>query len=148
MLCDRCRKSEANVHVIRIVNGVRYEQNLCAECAAEESRQEERAAQQAASFGFEQILGFLRHIGLVGVVMAPGAGAAAVSAGRRMPVPDLEDLGLSLPSCTGEDAANGCASVEALKAELNSAVANENFEKAAELRDTIFRMENESAGQS
>lgn len=35
MLCDACRKNEANVHITRIVNGVKQEMNLCEKCAKE-----------------------------------------------------------------------------------------------------------------
>lgn len=134
MLCDRCRKNEANVHVTKIVNGVRYEQNLCMHCAAEQSRQEEMAA--SGSFGIEQLFNLFRHIGMIGVVMAPGSAPQ----GRMMGAPDIESLGLTLPSGEKADSAPA-VSIEALKAELNSAVANEKFERAAEIRDEIYMLE-------
>ncbi|MDR1704701.1 MAG: excinuclease ABC subunit B, partial [Clostridiales bacterium] len=34
MICDRCKKNPATVHVESIMNGVRTEHNLCFECAA------------------------------------------------------------------------------------------------------------------
>ena len=154
MLCDRCRKNEASVRVIRIVNGARYEQSLCADCAAEETNRAEAPQQQAApaasgGFGLDQLFNFLRHIGLIGVVMAPPQMMMQHRMMQHMQIPDLEDLGLTLPACGEEGAAHGAGSIEALKAELTSAVLHENFERAAELRDTIYRMEHkESAGQS
>lgn len=33
MLCDRCKKNDATVHVVKIVNGVKQELRLCEECA-------------------------------------------------------------------------------------------------------------------
>lgn len=33
MMCDNCKRNEANIHVSKTVNGVKYEQNLCMECA-------------------------------------------------------------------------------------------------------------------
>ena len=35
MICDRCHKNEANVHITKIVNGVKQELNLCDKCAKE-----------------------------------------------------------------------------------------------------------------
>lgn len=134
MLCDKCRQNEANVHVTRIVNGVKYEQNLCSHCAKAEAAHEHLGG--GSGSGLEQLVSFLRGLGMIGVVMAPGAMRGYQSA----PV-TIEDLGLTLPSCTGEDGAPQGASLEALKAELTAAVANEKYERAAELRDAIFQME-------
>ncbi len=36
MLCDRCHKNEATVHIVQIVNGNKKEENLCQHCAAQE----------------------------------------------------------------------------------------------------------------
>lgn len=33
MLCDKCKKNNATVHITRIINGVMEEQHLCAQCA-------------------------------------------------------------------------------------------------------------------
>lgn len=33
MLCDRCGKNEANVHIESTVDGIKKEENLCAQCA-------------------------------------------------------------------------------------------------------------------
>ena len=35
MLCDRCKKNEAQVYYTEIINGEKTEQHLCEECAAE-----------------------------------------------------------------------------------------------------------------
>lgn len=36
MLCDRCHKREATMHYVQVVNGLRKEEHLCPECAAEQ----------------------------------------------------------------------------------------------------------------
>ncbi len=33
MLCDKCKKNNATVHITRIVNGVMQEEHLCSQCA-------------------------------------------------------------------------------------------------------------------
>ena len=35
MLCEKCKKNEANFHITRIINGVKEEQHLCEICAKE-----------------------------------------------------------------------------------------------------------------
>lgn len=36
MLCDRCNKNPATIHIVKIVNGVKQEMNLCESCARTE----------------------------------------------------------------------------------------------------------------
>lgn len=137
MLCDKCRQNEANVHVTRIINGVKYEQNLCSHCAHEQESDHYSYSGGYGMSGLEQLINFFRGLGMVGVVMAPGQAAA-----NRMGVPqNLEDLGLSLPSGSAENPETQSTSIESLRAELSSAVANEKYERAAELRDEIFQLE-------
>ena len=35
MLCERCRQREANIKYTEVINGVKTEHNLCAQCAKE-----------------------------------------------------------------------------------------------------------------
>ena len=35
MLCEKCNKRQATTHIKSVVNGIKHEYNLCAECAAE-----------------------------------------------------------------------------------------------------------------
>lgn len=128
MLCDKCKKNEANVHVTQIVNGIKYEQNLCAQCAA---RQASSLTIQAGS-GLDQLMEFFRSIGMAGIVMVPGDEREALR-------PDLDQLGLHLPG--SEEAAAHEMDLDGLRAELTSCVAHENFERAAELRDEIYMRE-------
>lgn len=37
MLCEKCKKREATVHISSTVNGIKSEQRLCAECAEKEN---------------------------------------------------------------------------------------------------------------
>ncbi len=39
MLCDKCKKNEANVHCTTIINGVKEEKHLCSKCAEKENLQ-------------------------------------------------------------------------------------------------------------
>lgn len=35
MICDICKKNEANIHVTKVINGVKQEFNICEKCAKE-----------------------------------------------------------------------------------------------------------------
>ena len=35
MLCERCRQREANIKYTEVINGVKTEHSLCAQCAKE-----------------------------------------------------------------------------------------------------------------
>ena len=36
MLCERCNVNPANVHIVKIVNGVKQETSICEQCAKEQ----------------------------------------------------------------------------------------------------------------
>lgn len=139
MLCDKCKNREANVHVTQIVNGVKFEQNLCSECAQEQA---EVLSGHHHMSHTERIWNMLRQMGIVGVVVAPEMNPHTVHGSEV----DLDELGLHLPGSEQAVAAGG-ENVLSLKAELESAVTNENFEKAAELRDKIYKLEQAQKGQ-
>ncbi|MCQ2379300.1 MAG: UvrB/UvrC motif-containing protein [Victivallaceae bacterium] len=53
MLCDRCKKNEATIHIEKIHNGKRIRTNLCTECAKE---QEAGGALAALGFNIAEVL--------------------------------------------------------------------------------------------
>ncbi|MCQ2352243.1 MAG: UvrB/UvrC motif-containing protein [Victivallaceae bacterium] len=53
MLCDRCKKNEATIHIETIHNGKRVKTNLCAECAKHE---EAHGALAALGFNLAEVL--------------------------------------------------------------------------------------------
>lgn len=140
MLCDKCKKNEANVHVTQYVNGVKYEQNLCGECAGMEN-----GFGNFGSFGFtgfSDLLSGLREMSMIGVPVA-----MPENGGVQRPVPEtnFEALGLKFP---GEpetkketDQSREKETKKRLEAELHAAVEKQEFEKAAELRDKLYFME-------
>lgn len=149
MLCDKCRKREANVHVTQVVNGVKYEQNLCTECAREQAQGMNAMGSfgEQANSGMGKILEVLQRLGIIGVVVAPDMTAETVHGADV----NLEELGLKLPGSdvSGEGSTQDTQhDVLALKAELSNAVAHENFERAAELRDEIYHLEHTQKGQA
>ena len=45
MLCQHCKKNQANTHIKRVINGEKTEMDLCSECAAKLGVDEYKAAE-------------------------------------------------------------------------------------------------------
>jgi protein arginine kinase activator len=141
MLCDKCKKNEANIRVSHVINGIKSEQRLCAECA-----------------GLADMMQMMFH-GMFGVnpqmfAMMTQANASGMPAGipvagsnhEEMSEADFAAMGLKLPGpedaevcgCKSEEGKND---IQALKKRLDEAVGNEAFEQAARLRDEIYILE-------
>lgn len=138
MLCDKCNKNEANVHITRIVNGVKVEQNLCSECAG---------ADAGSIFsGFEDMFRSFRELSLVGSPRLSSM-ARGISSGRQRvdSTQAFEELGLSFPKIGQDSGADDTilaeVDVPTLKQRLDDALLKEDYEQAAELRDKIYRLE-------
>lgn len=172
MLCERCGKKNASIHVTKIINGNKTELYLCENCAREEGETE---VSFEGNFPLHQFLS-----GLMGLFPAGGS-ETVVSKGYS---------GLQCPSCGltytqfGQVGRFGCAQcyeafaqnllplfrrlhgnqkhigkipvragsfvrlkkeISDLKKELYEKVAAEAFEDAAVLRDRIRQLESESA---
>ena len=111
MYCKHCGTKEARVHFRSNVNGQVIDRHLCTDCAA---------ILQGAVFG-----GF--------GAMRPGEYVhtpAVVPEPRESRIPLEADLGFRKRRHLGQ-----------LQAELQSAIAAEQFERAADLRDEIHQLE-------
>jgi len=162
MICGKCSKNHATVHVTEVKNGVKMESHLCEECA--------RAAGGKFTFSITDILA-----NLIEPVKTPGAKTTEAGA------PRCPECGISYAEFKAK-ARLGCANdyevfksgllpllekvhgavqhagktphtVESvvrketelarLKRELESVVKSEDFEKAAQIRDRIRILEGE-----
>ncbi len=171
MLCERCGKKNASVHVTKIINGNKSEFYLCEDCAREKGETE---ISWEGKFPLQQFFS-----GLMGFLPAGGS-ETVVSKGYS---------GLQCPACGltytqfGQVGRFGCAQcyeafeqslppllrrlhgnqkhmgkiparagsyvrlkkeIEQLRQKLNEKVAAEAFEEAAVLRDKIRQLESES----
>lgn len=126
MMCDKCGKNLANVHVSQNVNGVKVEQHLCTECAG---------AMNNMFSNFFNMFGGMREMSLAGMPAGAQQGGAM----------DFEALGLTFPNLerTESPEMEPERAVDRLQAQLDAAVQAQEFEKAAELRDQIFFIEKE-----
>ena len=161
MLCEKCGKNVATTHIKTSINGVVESHHLCAECAA-------RSHAVQNQFGLTDLLGAFFGEGVKAVPQAdkrkrcPGCGVCfddIVESGRvgcdKCYETFLEQLLPSLQRMHGKAVHAGKKpradkaeptredELEALRAQLREAVASEQFEEAAHLRDRIRAMEKE-----
>lgn len=168
MLCEKCQKRPAAVHMTKIVSGAKTETNLCEVCAQEEN---------AMAFGFQpnwilqNIFAELFNQPLAEKQSLNVAGANPVhcnqcgfsdtqfSQAGKLGCPKCYDVFESklepvlrgihgnpkhtgkIPKRSGE-ALGLMKEVEALKLVLQQAVSHEEYERAAEIRDKIRSHEN------
>ena len=147
MLCEKCKIREANIKYTEVINGVRNEHNLCAQCAKEMD-----LGYYSAIFDGEFPLGKLLS-SLLGVgetsqkedklqqIMCP---ACKTSYGKK---PRYQKI-LAAPSVTGsgqeeiqEPKLSREEKLQVLKARLQEAVLKEEYELAAQYRDQIRDLE-------
>ncbi|NLS45455.1 MAG: hypothetical protein GX969_06935 [Firmicutes bacterium] len=90
MLCDKCKKRPATVHITKITNGVKSETHLCGECAREEG---ELTLISESTFSFPSLLtGLLQTQAGIGATMPIHNHVSA----------DCENCGLQLSDFTGK----------------------------------------------
>jgi len=155
MKCQKCGKNEVNFHYSSNINGCVTETHLCSACAAESGYDIERM--------------FELELGNVFETMLPLHGNVSGFIPMAIPMFNTNSL---LPFTTrprrgmieqGEQCSCGCGqnvlknpNVEVdeamkqrreLNAQMRTAVANEEFEKAAELRDKIKALESAGANK-
>ena len=140
MLCDKCKKNEANYYRKTIINGVTTEQHLCSECAKKVDPHAfdfERFGNfdlfdvfdskrslldfDDDGFGFEDSFFEPRNTGLIGDAMKSiSVGAEKFKTENKKRNPKLDKL----------------------KSDLRNAVEKEDYEKAAKLKKEIESLEN------
>ncbi len=157
MLCDKCKKNPATTHVHTVINGVVVEKNLCSYCAAEDyvGGQGSIVNMLASMFGES-----LAHRPPEKGLRCPCCGAAFAEIAERgkagcpqcystfknQLLPSIQRLhGKTkhigkVPANASEEMKKS-AKIDKLKESLKEAIAAENFEQAALLRDEIRQLE-------
>lgn len=166
MYCEECQKRPANVHVTKIINGNKVEKHLCEQCA--QKQQEQIGFAFLPDFSFSNFLGSmlesdgfspLESISKRDLVCDKcGMTFGQFSKSGRMGCNkcyeyfgnhleplikrihgNIQHVG-KIPRRSGQDIQLK-QDITKAKLELQSAVLNEEFEKAAELRDKIKELE-------
>ena len=173
MLCEACQKNQANVHIIQIINGKKHESNLCEVCA---SKVNSSFFLGEDNISLPSFLGDMFGKMFVmqqtsqtfeGVVSAcPSCGQRFNEIGKsgKLGCSDCykafeEELEPNLRRIQGNGVhvgkiplRNGEQAVQRkkmglLKQALQDAIASEQYEKAAEIRDHIKTMEKDMEGK-
>lgn len=166
MLCDECKQAQATVHITQIVNDTRREKHLCEDCAGKASG-EISMAWPGTSFN-KLLGGLLAPESMAGLASAPSStGGRCPNCGltfadfRRLGhlgcsechVAFSEQLEPVLRRIHGSTVHAGKIpsrqagtlkvrrELEQLRQELSEAIGNEEYERAAELRDRIRVLE-------
>lgn len=165
MLCNECGKNEANVHMTQIINGKKTESHLCEECA-----KKNQAFNQAfnSNFSMENMFSAMLNNAYNTTTYIPSKGCTKCG----MTFDEFRNTGKFgcsdcidtfkprlkpvIKSIQGYDTHTGKIpkraggdykvqkDIEQLKNQLKQAVENEEYEKAADLRDKIRKMESNS----
>lgn len=164
MVCEQCRKRPATVHYTRIVNGKKKEQYFCEQCAREQELWEWTMVEP--EFSFHELLGAMfgespfaqaqaeerrdrsmacpqcgltftefRKTGTLGCGECYAAFAEQLEPILRHIHGSVQNEG-KIPARAGKGIARR-RQIRELQNQLEEAIRNEHFEKAAELRDRI-----------
>jgi protein arginine kinase activator len=170
MLCENCKKNEASVHFTRIINGEKKELNICESCAKEaDGLQMAGDMGFGSSFSFLNILSGImdymgpsqniskaqvitckncgttynefKKYGLLGCSECYKSFSPAITPVIKRVQGNLEHVG-KIPKKLGKDIMEKRRLLK-LKEDLQKAIANEEYEKAAQIRDDIKSLQNE-----
>ena len=163
MLCQKCHKNNASVHIKQIINGDVSERMLCTDCAEKEKIGSFFNTDSLFSgFFSDSILGVkpiteqkkcpLCSSTISELAKTGRAGCAecynVFSEELKKIVYGIHGNAVHCGSAPGKhvEQLQKNKEIEALKKEQEKAILEENYEKAAEIRDKIRAMENEEGG--
>ncbi|MCL2563426.1 MAG: UvrB/UvrC motif-containing protein [Oscillospiraceae bacterium] len=132
MTCQYCLAKEATIHYRSNINGQISEQHLCAACAQDI---EGGLFAHALAGPMEMLLG--------GGFFAPSRGAGRPLCDPCNTPPLVGDTCPSVPAFEADDTLKQRRTINALRQEMQTAIEAEQFERAAEIRDEIHRLESE-----
>lgn len=162
MLCEVCKKNEATIHTIKIINGKTSEQHICKECAAKLSdtefgdfgtissndiiksffniKQPEVKSCPVCGYSFNDF----KESGFLGCPECYNTFRKEIIPMLRRVHGNTKHVG-TVPESSNEKT-KLCQEINELKRRLAQAVNEENFEEAAKLRDRIAELKEEKNG--
>ncbi len=159
MLCQKCGLNEANFHMVQIINGKRTEQHLCSKCAGDQEKNLfETTFNMNKMFSnfFNPSIGFQPSIQTVqkcsrcglsfndftngGLFGCPHC-YEVFSSRLEEPLKRLQGATTHIGKRIKNENMDSKAEKDILQEQLKRAIAEENYELAAELRDRIKGLE-------
>jgi len=169
MICEVCKQNDATIHIAKIINGVKYEFNVCEKCAKERTDLNFSEEVFPSTFTFQNILsGIMDYIGssnqpqkildtscdncgttysefkkkgLVGCSKCYESFKSTLDPVIKRVQGSNEHVG-KIPRKAGKNIIEKRRLVE-LKGDLQKAINAEEYEKAAEIRDIIRKLQNQ-----
>ena len=165
MLCEKCEKNEATIHYSEIINGKKTEMALCSECADKMGISSDPYSGFGDLFGTGSLLSSFFGASPSQMRRSTASERRCPVCGASMPeiqkqgkvgcaecyttfknelMPTIRRIhgdakyrGAVPAAPTDDEAAKRAAELKSLRDELSAAIKNEDFERAAELRDKI-----------
>lgn len=157
MICGECNINKANVHITKIINGVKKEMHLCGECAKKLENLagfkfvgEEEIAFPFFNYGLEELKSKGKACSFCGSTLSEFNASGFLGCPQcyaefydnLLPVikrvqKDVEHIG-KIPAGEGDMAS--MREYERLTRELKAAVAEERYEDAAQIRDKLRKI--------
>lgn len=164
MQCQKCKKKEAKIHLTEIVNGQKIEKHLCPECAEEEGITIESTNKEAINQLLTKFVLAQNQVNAISKISCPNCGTTFlqfhntgllgcpndyIAFGehlekiiQRAQDGNLQHIG-KVPG-SKENKHKRQHQILRLKRELEKAVAAEDYERAAKIRDKIRSMEGQN----
>lgn len=167
MLCNVCKEKPATVHLIQVFNGQKTESHLCEECASQKSG---LILDQASKFSIPNLLGGMFG-SIYNMQGMPNLTRSSKCPNCGMSFTDIKQAGkLGCSECykvyeqeleaslrrihgnsqhlgkipiRGGEKVRIKKRIEEMKNQLQEAVRQEEYEKAAQIRDTLKAMESQ-----
>lgn len=147
MMCERCGKNVADVFLVKMIGGKRYEEHICHECAKAFLPEEEIEKMKHMTSEFNKLPSHIK--GLLGDMMFNGMFGGG-DGKDSIPCPHCGQMissdyidehmdELTTPNIAANSKPK--SKKEILEERLERAVRNENYEMAADLRDAIIEYE-------
>ena len=138
MKCENCGKNEVSFYYKETINGHTHERKLCRECAEREGLFRSEDLSPAAIFGEFRTM-FEDFFGEREFAFAVPRARAFSAMPRRTRGEAMSEAEAAIPEDAGSELRRR-REKEALRCQLDAAVAREDYEEAARLRDRLKGM--------
>jgi len=152
MLCERCGKGVAEVHLVKIFNGRRYEEHLCRSCAKEVVPSQGASGSLRMFFSpetlaqMQEVLKSLLLPMMTELYGETGDDFPCPHCGKIIPSEFFDDLEsmISEESVQDDIFTEPVSEKDKLDLQMKNAVQDENYELAAKIRDRLIELKKSS----